>query len=184
MKIQRLLLTGSLLFGAFCVQAADLTQLNAPGAALVIRHALAPGIGDPAEFSLGACETQRNLSEQGKEQAQKIGKQLLAAGIDQAFIYSSRWCRCLETAALLELGQVTVLPALDSFFRSPDPTQKTTQTEQWRAHLQQTHHLTPRIYITHQVNISTLAGGFVQSAEGIIVRINNVGEIEKIADFP
>lgn len=184
MKINHLLLASSLLFSAFCVQAADLSQLNTPGTALVIRHALAPGIGDPAEFSLKACETQRNLSEQGKEQAQKIGKQLQAAGIDQAFIYSSRWCRCLETAALLDLGEVIALPVLDSFFRSPDSTQKTTQTEQWRAHLQQTHHQTPRIYITHQVNISALMGSFVQSAEGMIVRINIAGEIEKIADFP
>jgi len=184
MKINRCMLACSLLLGALGVQAADLSQLNTPGTALLIRHALAPGIGDPAGFLLEDCKSQRNLSEQGREQAQNIGKQLQAAGFDSAFIYSSRWCRSLETATSLDLGEVIALPALDSFFQSPDASRKTTQTEQWRAHLQQTRHQTPRIYITHQVNLSALMGGFSQSGEGIVVRVNMAGDIEKIADFP
>lgn len=184
MKICRFMLACCLLLSVLGVQAADLSQLNTPGTALLIRHALAPGVGDPAEFSLEDCETQRNLSEQGREQAQNIGKKLQEAGFESAYVYSSRWCRCLETATLLDLGEVIALPALDSFFRSPDANSKTTQTEQWRAHLLETRQQMPRIYITHQVNLSALMGGFAQSGEGIVVRVNMAGDIEKIADFP
>lgn len=184
MKIYRYLLVWSLLLGTSVVQANDLSMLHEPGTALLIRHAIAPGVGDPSGFILEACETQRNLSEQGRQQAQQIGEKLQSAEVNQAYIYSSRWCRCLETASMLDIGKVNALPALDSFFRSPYFTSKTTQTEQWRAHLMETRQQTPRIYITHQVNLSALLGGFTQPGEGFVVRINKAGNIEKIADFP
>lgn len=184
MKIIHYLLVCGFLLGVTGVQAADLSILNTPGTALLIRHALAPGVGDPTGFVLEECASQRNLSEQGKAQAKAIGQQLQTAGIDAALIYSSRWCRCLETAELLNLGEVIPLPALDSFFQSPDATTKSAQTEQWRTHLHQTHQQTPRIYITHQVNLTALMGGFSQSGAGMVVRVNVAGEIEKIADFP
>ena len=88
-----------------------------PGHVVLIRHALAPGTGDPPEFSLRDCATQRNLSDAGREQAVRIGHRFLDNGIKNARVYSSQWCRCLETAALLDLGDVTELPALNSFFR-------------------------------------------------------------------
>src|SRR5688500_16468822 len=75
-------------------------------AAALLRHALAPGIGDPAEFRLDDCATQRNLSAAGRDQARAIGERLRAQGITQAEVYSSQWCRCLETARLLDLGAV------------------------------------------------------------------------------
>ena len=91
-------------------------RLQEPGAVLLIRHALAPGVGDPDGFRLDDCATQRNLSDEGRRQARAIGDWLRARGIGQAHVYSSQWCRCLETAALLDLGPVTELPALNSFF--------------------------------------------------------------------
>ena len=81
-----------------------------------MRHATAPGTGDPAEFQLDDCATQRNLSAVGREQARATGARLRAAGITSAEVYSSQWCRCLETARLLGLGEVLELPALNSFF--------------------------------------------------------------------
>ena len=76
-----------------------------------------PGVGDPANFRLGDCATQRNLSEEGRAQAGHLGERLRAHGIQQAEVYSSQWCRCLETAGLLELGPVAelLLPSTPSF---------------------------------------------------------------------
>jgi len=89
-------------------------RLHDGGTVLLIRHALAPGIGDPDGFRLDGCATQRSLSDEGRRQARAIGDWLQARGIGQARVYSSQWCRCLETAALLDLGPVTELPALNS----------------------------------------------------------------------
>jgi hypothetical protein len=69
-------------------------RLREPGAVLLIRHALAPGIGDPENFQLGDCATQRNLSDEGRQQARAIGRWLRSRGIQHARVYSSQWCRC------------------------------------------------------------------------------------------
>ena len=92
------------------------TALVTGEAVALIRHALAPGTGDPAGFKLDDCATQRNLSEEGRLQARQIGNAFRENGITSAQVWSSRWCRCLETARLLELGSVEPLPSLDSFF--------------------------------------------------------------------
>ena len=86
------------------------------GTVIFMRHALAPGNGDPANFNLKDCQTQRNLDETGRRQARGIGKRIAAANLSLAGIYSSEWCRCLETAFLLDLGPVTPFSGLDSFY--------------------------------------------------------------------
>jgi 8-oxo-(d)GTP phosphatase len=112
------------------------TARTAAGArhVLLLRHALAPGTGDPSGFQLEDCATQRNLSDAGREQARALGDRLRAAGVAEARVYSSRWCRCLETARLLELGPVEPEPALDSFFqrRSEGPARTTSALERLR----------------------------------------------------
>ena len=85
------------------------------GTVIFLRHALAPGNGDPANFNLKDCPTQRNLDETGRMQARGIGKRIAAANLDLAGVYSSEWCRCLETALLLDLGPVTPFSGLNSF---------------------------------------------------------------------
>ena len=82
----------------------------------MIRHALAPGTGDPPNFKIGDCSTQRNLNETGRAQARKVGDWLRASGVSSARVYSSQWCRCIETAKLMDLGPVVELPALNSFY--------------------------------------------------------------------
>ena len=67
---------------------------------IFIRHALAPGTGDPAEFDVDVCSTQRNLSQQGRLQAEDIGVKLRNLGFNELPIYTSQWCRCRETAEL------------------------------------------------------------------------------------
>ncbi len=98
-----------------------LTELAKPGRVLMLRHAQAPGVGDPPGFRLDDCATQRNLDDSGRRQARALGSRLANAGVATARVYSSQWCRCLETARLLQLGPVSELPALNSFFeRSQD----------------------------------------------------------------
>ena len=65
------------------------------GTVIFLRHALAPGNGDPANFNLKDCQTQRNLDETGRRQARGIGKRIAAANLNLVGIYSSEWCRCL-----------------------------------------------------------------------------------------
>jgi hypothetical protein len=91
------------------------------GTVIFLRHALAPGNGDPKTFDLNDCRTQRNLDENGRRQARAIGKLIAAAKLNLAGIYSSEWCRCLETAQLLDLGAVTPFDGLNSFYQNLAP---------------------------------------------------------------
>lgn len=68
---------------------------------LLLRHALAPGTGDPPGFRIDNCSTQRNLDERGRAQARAIGAWLRSRGVTAMAVYSSQWCRCPETARLL-----------------------------------------------------------------------------------
>ncbi|MBM9536525.1 histidine phosphatase family protein [Desulfobulbus alkaliphilus] len=134
----------------------------------LIRHAIAPGTGDPPGFLLGDCLTQRNLSQRGRIQSQRIGEFFRAHGIREASIYSSQWCRCLETARLLELGPVTELTSLNSFFN--DRANGPKKTEKTRAFVSAYQGKRPLILVTHQVNITALTGIFPASGEIIIVQ--------------
>jgi 8-oxo-(d)GTP phosphatase len=151
-----------------------LADLSEPGTLLLLRHALAPGTGDPPGFVLGDCSTQRNLSDAGREQARALGERLRQAGIVQARIYSSRWCRCMETAELLDLGPVQPLPALDSFFQ--DRSQGAARTQAARNFLDELPAGPPVILVTHQVNITGLTGQFTASGSGVLARVPAPGD--------
>ena len=84
---------------------------------IFLRHALAPGYGDPSEFHISDCKTQRNINEEGRDQARAIGIKLKMKGFLFNEIYSSEWCRCLETATLMDLGEITIFSGLNSFFQ-------------------------------------------------------------------
>jgi broad specificity phosphatase PhoE len=90
------------------------------GNVIFLRHAFAPGMdanGQPAKFKIDDCSTQRNLDSRGVAQAIAIGKKFIANGIEFENIFSSQWCRCLETAQLLGVGEVTREASLNSGFR-------------------------------------------------------------------
>ena len=135
----------------------------------LLRHALAPGTGDPANFKLGDCSTQRNLSAQGREQAERIGQRFKENGLKQAAVYSSQWCRCLETAQHLGLGERQELPVLNSFFQ--DSARGPQQTAELRDWLQQQAVVTERpiLLVTHQVNITGLTGVYPSSGELVVI---------------
>jgi phosphohistidine phosphatase SixA len=156
--------------------------LDRPGIVVALRHALAPGIGDPPGFVLQDCTTQRNLDSRGRAQARAIGNALRHAGLGRAAVYASRWCRCLETAELLALGPVIPLPALDSFFR--EPALRGTRTTALRAFLAVEGALGPPvILVTHQVNISAITGRGTRSGEGVVLRRMSDGGLEELASL-
>lgn len=86
------------------------------GAIALVRHADAPGTGDPPGWRLDDCATQRNLSERGRAQAKALGERLRQRGVRAGKVISSPWCRCLDTARLMDLGPVTVEPAFSNAF--------------------------------------------------------------------
>jgi hypothetical protein len=91
--------------------AAAWAALRAGTAVALMRHADAPGVGDPAGYRLEDCSTQRNLSERGKAQAAAVGALFRANQIAIARIISSPWCRCLETARLMEVDRFRWTPS-------------------------------------------------------------------------
>jgi len=160
----------------------DLYQLVAKADhIIVLRHAKAPGIGDPPDFRLGDCSTQRNLSSEGREQAARIGARLRAAGLASTTVYSSQWCRCLETARNLAAGPVVELPALNSFFEASD--RERGQTEALRAWIASANLSRPVVFVTHQVNVTALTG--IVPAEGeILILRREPGRLSVVARFP
>lgn len=136
-------------------------------AAVLMRHAVAPGGGDPPGFRLDDCSTQRLLSEAGRAQSRVIGESLRARGIASARVLSSAWCRCLDTAARLGLGPVTIEPILNSFFA--DRSSAEAQTAALRGLLRDWSKPHPLVLVTHQVNITALTGVFPASGEALLV---------------
>lgn len=163
-------------FGLAAADEAPLWRALAEGSHVALmRHALAPGTGDPSNFALRDCATQRNLSQGGRDQARRIGARFRAQGIETARVRSSQWCRCLETARLLELGPVEELPSLNSFFRNFE--RREGQTEELKTWMAQ-RSKKPAILVTHQVNITALTDIFPASGEIVVVRISASGETE------
>jgi phosphohistidine phosphatase SixA len=150
-------------------QAALFEALRTGRAAALIRHAVAPGVGDPAAFRIDDCATQRNLSDEGRDQAWALGERLRAAGIAAARVYSSQWCRCLATARLLDLGDVRELPALNSFFN--DRSRAEQQTDELLSFLRAAQPSDPLVLVTHQVNIPELTGAAPRSGEIVVVAL-------------
>jgi len=155
-----------------------LQRLEAGHSFIVMRHAIAPGTGDPANFSLRDCSTQRNLSDIGRKQALAIGETLRANGIIKAKVFSSQWCRCLETAELLKLGAVRELPPLNSFFQKYE--HRDVQTKNLQKWLNTRDFTIPHVLVTHQVNITALTGYYPASGEMVIVQRSNSGDIEVV----
>ena len=139
----------------------------------VLRHAIAPGTGDPENFKIGDCATQRNLSEKGRKQAIQIGERFRANRIENARILSSQWCRCLETATLLSLGPVEALPVLNSFFGNFE--REGQQTRQLRKWLDKQSLTKPLVLVTHQVNITALTNVFPKSGEMLVIKRSGSG---------
>ena len=125
--VTRVLMAGLLLLAALAASGLRATTQIEPVSDAItriqanvvfMRHALAPGYGDPAHFSIEDCATQRNLDAAGRQQAEAIGRYLAAHTITFTSILSSRWCRCTHTAERLNAGDWTAFDGLNSFFQN------------------------------------------------------------------
>lgn len=152
--------------------------LSEPGHALLVRHANAPGTGDPSGFEFGDCSTQRNLDDRGRAQARRLGARLRAHGIDDRPVYTSRWCRCRETARLLDVGPVEAFDGLNSFFG--DAYTESGVMPKLRAFLRDDPLDPPPVLVTHQVVITGLTGLFPREGEMIVVRVDAGGQVSVV----
>lgn len=152
--------------------------LRSGGHVALLRHAIAPGTGDPDNFVIGDCSTQRNLSDTGYAQAIRIGNRFRENGIGAARIFTSQWCRCVDTAHRLKLGPVTELPMINSFFRNPD--QGDAQTRALKGWLKGRDLRQPHVLVTHQVNITALTGVYPASGALVILRRSDEGGLTVI----
>lgn len=153
------------------------------GLVVLLRHAqTTPGTGDPPEFRLDDCATQRNLSDEGRAQAARIGQAFRERGVPVARVLTSQWCRCVDTAELLDLGPVEVAPMLNSFFE--DRATEPEQTRQVRRAIA-AHRGRPGVIVmvTHMVNISAAAGVSVPQGGALVVRAGAGDEIEVVGQL-
>jgi len=144
---------------------------------LLMRHADAPGYGDPAGYQLDKCSTQRNLGDRGRKQAIILGQWLSSQGISSANIISSVWCRCLDTAKLLNKGAVTTSPALASFFDDMRLEKQQTQALEKLIQTQLNENpKTPLILVTHHVNIQAYTGKVINVGDMVLVKVDRNGK--------
>lgn len=154
------------------------------GYVVMLRHALAPGTGDPAGFRLGDCSTQRNLSAEGRRQAIAIGAQWRRERMPVDRVLTSRWCRARDTARLLAVGKVTAYPALDSSFTVSD-TAAARRAAQVRA-LIANHRGEPGVLVLvgHQVNITDVTGVVPASGQAVVVKARPDGTVRVVGTLP
>ena len=144
------------------------TALKSGDHLVLIRHALAPGYGDPDHFDLKDCETQRNLNAAGLQQSRNIGDLFRSNGISSAVVKSSQWCRCLDTAKLLSLGKISELPSLNSFFQHNE--REELQTDAIMEWIRDASLDTPTVLVSHFVNIAALTSYSPDPGEIVFVR--------------
>lgn len=137
------------------------------GGVLLIRHASTePGLGDPAGFTIGQCQTQRNLSDAGRAEARAIGDWFRRHGLQPRAVRTSQWCRCQDTARIA-FGHHEDWPALNSTFAGQG--QPDRQLDELRARLSQWPAGQLEVWVTHQVIMTALTQAWPGMAEGFLV---------------
>ena len=144
-----------------------MNQLEDGEKLIFIRHAYAPGSGDPSNFNLNDCSTQRNLSEEGKKQAQKIGKFFTNNNIKIEKVFSSEWCRCKETAEIAFNDYITK-NFLNSFYSPKYEKNKTKQIEELEGYVQKFKSSKNLVFVTHYVLISEVLNYAPSSGEIVV----------------
>ena len=151
----------------------------AKGAIGLIRHGATDGSqGDPSGFKLEDCATQRNLSAKGRADAERIGARLKAEGIAFEKIISSPWCRCVDTATLLQLGPVSSEPTFSNVVVLTD--QRQSLTSGARTVIEQWSGSGNLLAVTHGANIAALTGIQPASGEIVVVKKGSGGNIESV----
>ena len=158
-----------------------INELKSGGKIIFIRHALAPGGGDPEDFDILNCNTQRNLNEVGREQAKQIGNFFSEEKIPIKEVISSEWCRCKETAAIAFSGYKTE-KFLNSFFSEKFKKNKNLQIKNLRSYVDRWDKKKNLILVTHYVVILEILDYAPSSGEIVISDMNFklIGSISNI----
>ena len=156
-----------------------INQLEDGGKLIFIRHAYAPGNGDPAGFNLNDCSTQRNLSEDGRKQAQHIGEFFTKNKIEIDKVLSSEWCRCKETAKIA-FKNYSTNSFLNSFYSSKFSKNKDKQVKAFNYYIKNLESKKNLIFVTHYVFISEVLNYGPSSGEIVVSdkNLNIIGSIE------
>ena len=144
-----------------------INELKQEGKLIFIRHAYAPGGGDPINFDISNCNTQRNLNDSGRIQADKIGSLFRDNNISIHKVYSSEWCRCKETA-LIAFNEFETKNFLNSFYSSKFSKNKIKQIKELKKYIEESQNEGNLVLITHYVVISEVLGYVPTSGEIII----------------
>ena len=151
---------------------ADLKKnLEEGGKLIFIRHAYAPGNGDPQNFNLNDCSTQRNLNHSGREQSKNIGKLFSRHDIEINNVYSSEWCRCKETASIA-FNIFETKKFLNSFYSAQFAKNKKKQVKEFQKFINNWDKKENLIFVTHYVFISEILNYAPSSGEMVITDKN------------
>lgn len=184
---RRGLLIGGLASPLARTHAADddvlLRTLRQGGTVIAFRHARAPGTFDPPAFRLGDCSTQRNLDDEGRAQARRIGAWFAQRGLSPARVRTSPWCRCRDTAQLA-FGAAETWAALSS----PRGASETTNAQSLRALREGLAAAARRpgfeVWVTHMFVLSDLTGEGSASGEGLLLQVRGDGGVAVVARLP
>ncbi len=164
-------------------ESAAWAALRAGGHVALMRHADAPGgAGDPPGFRLDDCASQRNLSDRGRADARAVGERLRAEGVRVTKLLSSPWCRCVDTARLLEVGIAEIEPTFSNAFVLADRRDALTRGAQaviagWRGP-------GTLLVVTHGANIQALTGYSPASGELVVVAAAPGGALRELGRIP
>lgn len=152
------------------------------GQVVLLRHTITtPGVGDPDGFRVEDCASQRNLTEQGREDARRLGAAFRARGVPVGRVLSSRFCRCLETARLA-FGQAEAYPPLDNLFH--DRGREAERARAIRALAVERPEGGNLVLVTHGINIQAAVGLQPAPGEMIIVTPRTDGRYEVRGRIP
>ena len=155
------------------------SKLEEGGKLIFIRHAYAPGSGDPENFNLNDCSTQRNLSDEGRKQAQRIGEFFTKNKIEIDKVLSSEWCRCKETAKIA-FKNYSTNSFLNSFYSAKFSKNKDKQVKAFNDYIKNLESKKNLILVTHYVFISEVLNYTSSSGEIVVSdkNLNIIGSIE------
>ena len=156
-----------------------INQLDDGGKLIFIRHAYAPGSGDPDNFNLNDCSTQRNLSKEGKRQAEYIGEFFRNNKIKIDKVLSSEWCRCKETAKIA-FKNFSTNSFLNSFYSSKFAENKDKQVKALKEYIKKFNSDKNLVLVTHYVLISEILNYGSSSGEIVVSNknLNIIGSLE------
>ena len=156
-----------------------INQLEEGGKLIFIRHAYAPGSGDPDNFNLNDCSTQRNLSKEGQRQAKYIGEFFRNNKVKIDKVLSSEWCRCKETAKIA-FKNFSTNSFLNSFYSSKFAKNKNKQVKALKEYIKKFKSDKNLVLVTHYVLISEILNYGPSSGEIVVSNknLNIIGSLE------